>query len=538
MSNVVIDIVTQFSGKKAFKEADSAAAKLTGSVKKLAGALGLAFGARAIARFAKGAADAFIEDEKATARLTQSVKNLGLALSATDINGFVERLSLQTGVVDDQLRPAMQSLLQVTGSVIKSQDLLNTAIETSRGSGESLATVANDLAQAYVGNLKGLRKYNLGLTQAELKASSFEDIQNKLNTLFKGSSKAYLQTYAGQWELLTTNAGEAKEIIGKGMIDALMVLTGDTTVEDLAETMNDLAENTANATVKFAEFAKNVGLAFMPVVDLLQGIYGIFEWIDKNAPKGILEKEKPRPRARRFFEGGQDSVKAGQAAKVERLAKKRDQDRLKAEKALAKLAADQLKLKKAGTIFDLEQAGIIAALKNNISKEDETRLKLQFAILTGNVSEATKLAGEVAKAQGLTKELVAYYSGIPDAKNPFSGWIKTLTDAEAIQKRILGETPKTFPTVTPPPVTPPPAMPPSTNPPLSIGSGYYVNPGSFPAATPTLGAGANALPQFNVRLILDGKEISASVSDYQTNDSLSGKQVAIQRTLGSFAAPL
>ena len=527
MSNVVIDIITQFSGKKAFKEADSAAAKLTGSVKKLAGALGLAFGARVIARFAKGAADAFIEDEKATARLTQSVKNLGLALSATDINGFVERLSLQTGVVDDELRPAMQSLLQVTGSVIKSQDLLNTAIETSRGSGESLATVANDLAQAYVGNLKGLRKYNLGLTQAELKASSFEDIQNKLNTLFKGSSKAYLQTYAGQWELLATNAGEAKEIIGKGMIDALMILTGDTTVEDLAETMNDLAQNTANATVKFGEFAKGVGSAFMPVVDLLQGIYGIFEWIDKNAPKGILEKEKPRPRARRFFEGGQDSIKVGEAAKAERLAKKRDQDRLKAEKALAKLAADQLKLKKAGTLFDLEQAGIIAALKNNISKEDETRLKLQFAILTGNVAEATKLAGEVAKAQGLTQSLVAYYSGIPDANDPFKGWIKTLTDAEAIAKRIaaLGGGGASGGGGV------------STNPPLSIGSGYMVNAGSFPAATPSLGGAASALPQFNVRLILDGKEISASVSDYQTNDSLSGKQVAIQRTLGSFAAP-
>jgi len=80
MSNVVIDIITQFSGKKAFKEADSAAAKLTGSVKKLGAALGIAFGARAIVRFATSSAKAFIEDEKATARLTQSVKNLGLAL--------------------------------------------------------------------------------------------------------------------------------------------------------------------------------------------------------------------------------------------------------------------------------------------------------------------------------------------------------------------------------------------------------------------------------------------------------------------------
>jgi len=533
MSNVVIDIVTQFTGKKAFKEADSAAQKLTGSVKKLAGALGLAFGARAIARFASSSAAAFIADEKATARLTQSVKNLGLALSATDINSYVERLSLQTGVVDDQLRPAMQSLLQVTGSVTKSQELLNTAIESSRGSGESLATVANDLAQAYVGNLKGLRKYNLGLTQAELKASSFEDIQNKLNTLFKGSSKAYLQTYAGQWELLTTNAGEAKEVIGKGMIDALMILTGDKTVEELAESMNDLAENTADTMVKLAELGGALTAPFRPVMDLLKGIYGVFEWIDKNAPKGILEKEQPRARAGRMFAGGQDSLKAGQAAAAERLAKQRDKDRARAAaaatKAAAKAAADALKLKKAGTLFDLEQIGIIAALKNQVTKEEETRLKLQFAILTGNVSQASKLAGEVAKAQGLTRALVEYYSGIPNAKNPFEGWITTLNDAEAIAKRIAEMQPKT-PIV---PVVPTPTIPslvPGMGGPIPGSTQIY--PGDFGNGG---AAGQEFDPIFNIKITMDGKEIAGAVTEVQTNNSLSGKQVAIQRTLGQFA---
>jgi hypothetical protein len=141
-----------------------------------------------------------------------------------------------------------------------------------------------------------------------------------------------------------------------------------------------------------------------------------------------------------MFAGGQDSVKAGQAAAAERLATKREKDRARAAaaaaKAAAKAAADALKLKKANTLFDMDQIQIIAALKGEVSKEDETRLKLQFAILTGNVSEASKLAGEVAKAQGLTKALVDYYSGIPDANNPFAPWIKTLTDAEAIAKRI------------------------------------------------------------------------------------------------------
>ena len=533
MSNVVIDIITQFSGKKAFKDADNAAAKLTGSVKKLGAALGLAFGARAIVRFAKSSAAAFIEDEKATARLTQSVKNLGLALSATDINRYVERLSLQTGVIDDQLRPAMQSLLQVTGSVTKSQDLLNTAIETSRGSGESLSQVATDLAQAYVGNLKGLRKYNLGLTQAELKAMSFAEVQDKLNSLFRGSSKAYLQTYAGQWELLTTAAGEAKEVIGKGMIDALMVLTGDTTVEDLAASMNDLAENTATTLVKLAELGKSLAAPFKPVFDLLNGIKDAAEWVTKNYPSLRLGETKPAPaRARRFFAGGQDSVKAGQAAAAEKLANKRAADLIKMQKAAAaaaaKAASDALKLKKAGTLFDIEQIQIIAALKGQTSKDDETRLKLQFAILTDNVGQATKLAGEVAKAQGLTQALVDYYSGIPNAKNPFEGWITTLNDAEAIAKRIAEQNKLNAlpPSITNPnPNAPTTAVPDMGNPPVNYG---------YTRENPSFTYGAGNPNNVNVYVTLDGQEMAGAVTKVQQNGYLSGKLIALERTLGSF----
>ena len=536
MSNVVIDIITQFTGKKAFKEAESAASKLTGSVKKLAGAFGLAFGARAVARFATSSAKAFIEDEKATARLTQSVKNLGLALSATDINRYVERLSLQTGVVDDQLRPAMQSLLQVTGSVTRSQELLNTAIEASRGSGESLSTVANDLAQAYVGNLKGLRKYNLGLTQAELKAASFVDIQNRLNALFKGSSKAYLNTYAGQWELLTTNAGEAKEVIGKGVIDALMVLSGDTTVEDLAESMNNLAENTANAMVKLAEIGKALVSPLKPALDLVKGIYGIFEWIDKNAPKGILEADKPRARAGRMFAGGKDSVKAGQAAAAERLAKKREQDRLKAAKADAKAAKDKLALQKAGTLFDLEKTQILAALKGKITDDERKRLELQLAILNGNVSEASKLAYELAISQGLTEKLAKYIADFPSAGNPFSAWGEYLDKIEERLKK-LNLVPPSGGGGTP---TPSPITTTADNLYQSIVDQGLARGESQATINSTLrytAMGQQAMgqtPVVNVQVTLDGQEMVGAVSKVQTNNYLSGKIIALERTQSSF----
>ena len=439
---VAIKFLTEYDGK-ALGKAEKGLTKFNKTAVKLAGSLGIALGTTAITRYAKASAKAFMLDEAAASKLSQSIKNLGLAYATDDIRKYIDNLTLATGVADSELRPALQALLQVTGSVTKSQALLSDAINISRGSGENLQTVANDLSQAYVGNLKGLRKYNLGLSQAELKASSFADIQERLNTLFAGSSTAYLATYAGQMQILKNTADEAQEIIGKGLVDALAALSDSKGVEGLAAAMLNLATYTSNVITGIGTIidkldnSKIVKLFGGLDINMIPIVGGLISNLERIGSSAIAAKD-----AFNFKSGGgagtgsSKSIADAQAAKAETAAKKRQAELLKLQKATAKSAADALKLKKAGTLLDIEQAGIIAALKLNISKEDEARLKLQFAILTGNVSEASKLAGEVAKAQGLTKELVAYYSGIPNAKNPFDGWITTLLDAEAIAKRI------------------------------------------------------------------------------------------------------
>ncbi len=58
-ADVKIDIAAEFTGKKAFKQAETSTEKLVKSTKKLAGALGLAFAARAITGYGKTAAKAF-----------------------------------------------------------------------------------------------------------------------------------------------------------------------------------------------------------------------------------------------------------------------------------------------------------------------------------------------------------------------------------------------------------------------------------------------------------------------------------------------
>ncbi len=227
MAELRIPIIGEFKGKKAFDQAGKSTSTLEKGVKRLGGALAATFGAQQVLKFAKNAAKAFIEDEQAATRLAQSVKNLGLAFETPRIEEFISQLSRASGVTDDQLRPAMQKLLQTTGSVAKSTELLTQALDISRGSGVDYETVVNDLSLAYVGQTRGLKKYSLGLSQAELKTMSFADVQAKLADQFKGANSAYLETYAGKLSILSTAAGEASEIIGKSLVDSLSILAGD-----------------------------------------------------------------------------------------------------------------------------------------------------------------------------------------------------------------------------------------------------------------------------------------------------------------------
>jgi hypothetical protein len=459
-AKVTIDIGSK-ADTRGFKAAETALNKLNRSVKNVAASLGIAYGTRAVINFGKATVKAFMEDEAAATRLNQVVKNLGLAYASTDIVKYIDKLTLATGVADNQLRPALQSLLQVTGSVTKSQELLATAIDVSRGSGEDLLTVSADLSQAYVGNLKGLRKYYLGLTQAELKAMSFADIQDRLNSTFSGASAAYLETYAGKMSVLANTANEAKEIIGKSLIDALMALGKDTNVKGLSQDILDSATYMANLVGGLVEF-KGILDSMNPAGGLFSKAFGLVpDWLKpflstKYMLDWFVNLNKSAIAARNTFNFaagggmGADATSkfiAEQAAKADAIAKKRQAEILKMARATAAKAAAEAALKKNNALFDLSQIQLVAALKGKLSDEDRKRAELQLAILQENTTEAAKLAGEVAKAQGMTEDMVKYYMGIPDAKNPFLAWVTTLTDAAQLAADIAKYVPPNISTV-------------------------------------------------------------------------------------------
>jgi hypothetical protein len=354
-ADVRIDIAAQFVGKKAFKEAETSADRLTKNVKGLAKGLLAVYSAQKILSYAKASVKAFAEDDKAATALGTTLKNLGLAYGSNigTVNGYISRLEMQTGVLDDELRPAMDRLLRATGDVTKSQELLSLALDISAGTGKSVTQVSQSLQKAYLGQTQALGRLGVGLSRAELTTSSFEEIQARLATLFAGQATAAADTYAGSLAKLTIAGNNAKETIGKGLVDALKTASGSSTVDPVIKGIDAIANAIANLARETGDFIAITRANF----DLKN--LSLFA-IDPKAFKGL---------------GNISMTVSGQV----------DNQVLKTQKAVTKLTAEQAKnqakilkdkrlqnaidkgnlaLNKGSEVFDMDKIQIAAALTN------------------------------------------------------------------------------------------------------------------------------------------------------------------------------
>jgi len=530
MSLISIDIATEFKGKKAFDQAGKSVSNLDKAVNKLGKQIAGVFAVTKVVAFGKASFKAFVEDEAAATRLASAVKNLGLAFEQPEIDRYIQKLEASSAVADDSLRPALQSLLTTTRSLSESQKILGLALDVSRGTGRELTQVTQDLAQAYVGNTRGLRKYNLGLTQAELKTISFAEVQERLSKQFTGANAAFLDTYAGKLQVLTVASGNAQEVIGKGLVDALVLAGGkDGDIQDVADAMASLSLYTADAI-------RGVGVLASKFDGLSGGFLGqLLKAGFATSGLGLLATlgadTRPRPRANRNVTGRSNvtlfDADAAKAKKLEAERLKLLAAQTKAQKALTAEQKKQAITKKQSALFDLDQIGLVAALKNNLSKEEELRVKLQLALLTGNIDQAKKLADQLADSIDSTGKLRDYINTIPDAPNPFKDWDIWLANFTKNLATVTGSTiPTTGGGVSPAPITTPPA----TN---AMPANVFNTLGSAstkitPEAYGNLYRGMGSSQQIVVQI--DGKAIASALQD----QNLSGVNSNVDRLLGQF----
>lgn len=384
-TDLVVNIASQFLGKKSFADAEKATKKLTGSVKNLGRVLGVSLSAGAILAYGKASVKAASQDIKAQKLLANSLKNVGLAYASVDVEGFINKMQSQTGVLDDFLRPAFAKLAGVTGSVAKTEKLMALAFDVSSGSGLDYSSTIDLLSQAYVGNTKGLKQLNLGLTQAEIKAMSFDDIMALLNERFAGSGAAALDTYIGQMDLLKASASNATEIIGTSLLGAIDSLTGSDGIANVGTDIENAAKSLSNFIDSVVYLKEQI--ASIPGAGIVKSAFGLLgnvlgRFSPQRAAELLKEIKGPQPFSQPMTLANQNTGRANAAASkaAELAAIKRNKELaalaksqaknaaaiLKSKQEQAKLdkaiAAGQLALGKGADVFDMDKIQLNAAL--------------------------------------------------------------------------------------------------------------------------------------------------------------------------------
>lgn len=223
---------------------------------------GLAFAAAGIAAAAYAGkllidgVQSAIADEAAQAKLATTLKNV---TGATDdqikaVEKQILKTSLLTGKTDDELRPSFDRLVRSTKNVEEAAKLQALALDISAGGTISLEAASNALAKANEGTTTALGKLKTGLTAAELKTMSFEEITAKLGETFKNQASIQADTFAGKMARLNVAFDEGKETVGSFVLDAITPM------------VNTFVNQVVPAIQKFAE---EIGPKLEPVIKFL-----------------------------------------------------------------------------------------------------------------------------------------------------------------------------------------------------------------------------------------------------------------------------
>lgn len=432
--NIRIDIASEFKDR-GFKRASRATTGLERQFKSLGKTVIAVFSARQIIRFTQDSVRAFAAEDRAVRALSGTLNNLGLAFQGAGIESFVSEMQRTTAVADDQLRPALQQLATTTLNVNEAQKLLGLALDISAGTGKDLSAVVNGLSRAYLKDVSALARLNLGLTAAQLKTMSFEEAQAALQDRFAGQAATAADSYQGKIAKLGIAFDEAQEIVGQKFIKALEnIAEGD--FDKVITAIGNAAEWVGNGFTR----------ASYGVRKLKAALGGDFDQIKKLQEAMNLEL------AGGF--GVRGFVPAGQIRKQQQqqnaLLKRLENERKKAAEAEKKRIREQQALKRAGTVFDMENIQIVAAMQGQIDDNQRLRLTALLAINTQNAQMAEKLSlavlatnASALEAIGVTMkvgdnvddiikkiinsqaQLALVQMGIatlPKAKNPFEGW--------------------------------------------------------------------------------------------------------------------
>jgi hypothetical protein len=456
-SNIFVNIIGEFK-KKGFDDASKATTGLGKNFDKLGKKLAAAFSIAAVTKFTKQSVQAFAQAEREAAQLRATLEAINLGFASPVLDQYLDKLELATGVTGQKLTTAFTTLSQATNDVTTAQKLLNVSLDVAAATGKDLTTVASALQRGYKGELTALARLRVGYTTAELKTKSFEDVVADLERRFSGSSAAAADTFAGKMARLAAAGDRAKEAFGAGFVSGLE--EANVKIEDLQRNVIKLGEGLGELAAGFTGLADDVVTAMDKIRNnpATNAVLDMFDFLTRQAGFIVTGQLVPSARSADAARAGQERRKSEVSARAEL---RQRNALMKAESKLTQIKTKQLKdstklekqnqaLKRAGSVFDMENIQIVAALQGRVTEDQRLRLTALLALNNGNAEAADKLSRAllatqapalanlgilvtasdnattvIAKIVDAQTKLFLVNTGIanlPKAKNPFEDW--------------------------------------------------------------------------------------------------------------------
>ena len=252
-----IPIITDFQGdglKKTFEEFK----KLETNSEKAAFAMKKAFLPATAALAGLGAglvitAKAAAADQAAQAQLARQLQaTTGATEKQIQANeDFISTLSMSAAVADDELRPALASLVRGTGDLASAQDALKTVLDVSAATGKGVQEVADAVSKAYGGNTKAIKQLSPELYSLIKDGASVDEVMQSLASTFGGAASTAANSAQGQFKKLSIAMDETKEAIGLAILPL---------VEAFLPALIDFGKWAQNNTAVIVGIAAAIGL--------------------------------------------------------------------------------------------------------------------------------------------------------------------------------------------------------------------------------------------------------------------------------------
>ena len=420
------DVIVQFITKlndKGIKNATKSTQKYEGAlgrVSKIGIAAYAALSAAAI-KFGEMSVKNALADEKAQRILALSLKNsAGASQGVTDAaEAQIDKIQRLTGVSDDQLRPALSRIVRSTSEVSSAFDMLNLAIDISKGTQKDLGAVSIALSKAVDGNFIALQRLGVGLDKDLLATKDFNKIFGELRRNFAGFAAAEADTVEGKLARLKVAADEASEVIGESLVNAIIKIGSSSgSIEETTKKFDELARSLADTVTGIGNFIA----IFTQLGDKVSNILGQQNNIFTVELIPIIGSyirmlQKSGEAARIAGDIELSSIRQVTSARNAEMQATLDQKKaladfvkgLKAEeakqRAAAKAAADRAKQEKLSALekaksdrdsflrqqlakqFDTDKISLQVALSRQLSEEDKKRVNALIALQEDDVQK-------------------------------------------------------------------------------------------------------------------------------------------------------